>query len=263
MKIVATTIGTRVYYGFETTAGVRPTALSEYTLLEDCTSHPDFNPEREQIETTTLIQENNKTYTYGLRDFGTLEFGFNLTQDILDEFLTPTTGILDLYKTNMAEGKRLWLVVDIKNVNKSFFIPVEPMDFGLPEGATNSKYELTIRFTAQGDGIWADDLIDDTPQPEPEPTPTPTTYTITNTLTNATSSNEATTIEENSAYSATITTDEGYIFGDPAITITMGGEDITSTVWTLDNESPTSTGTISIASVTGNVVITCEATSNL
>ena len=84
MKRVATSIGTRVYYAFESVAGVRPILSSAYTLLEDCTSHPDFNPEREQIETTTLAQENNKTYTQGLKDFGTLEFGFNLTQELLD-----------------------------------------------------------------------------------------------------------------------------------------------------------------------------------
>lgn len=254
MKIVATTIGTRVYYGFETTAGVRPTNLSEYTLLEDCTSHPDFNPEREQIETTTLKEENNKTYTYGLRDFGTMEFGFNLTQDILDLFLAENTGILDLYKTNMEEGKKLWLVVDIKNVNKSFYIPVEPQDFGLPEGTVNSKYDLTIRFMATGDGIWADDPTDDSePEPTPTPTPTPTTYTITNNLTNVTTDNDATTVEANGSYTATLTAESGYSF--TSVSVVMNNEDITGSVW----QEGMGDGTINITEVTGDVIITAVA----
>lgn len=252
MKIVATTIGTRVYYGFETTAGVRPTSLSEYTLLEDCTSHPDFNPEREQIETTTLKEENNKTYTYGLRDFGTMEFGFNLTQDTLDLFLAQGTGILDLYKTNMEAGKRLWLVVDIRNVNKSYFIPVEPQDFGLPEGTVNTKYELTVRFTATGDGIWADDLTSGD-----EPTPTPPApefdYSITYDLTNATSSNTATGVNIGDGYQTEITV------GTPNIsmstTITMGGEDITEqAVAEIIDDTVI---VVDIPEVTADVVISC------
>lgn len=161
MKQVATSIGTRVYYGFETEAGTRPTARSAYTLLEDCTSHPDFNPEREQIETTTLMQTNNKTYTYGLSDFGVLEFGFNLTQETLDMFLAPETGLLDQYEEAASEGKRMWICVDIRHINKSFFVPVEPQPFGLPAGTTNSKYELTARFNVTGDAGWYDDLTED------------------------------------------------------------------------------------------------------
>lgn len=50
--------------------------------------------------------------------------------------------------------------------------------------------------------------------------PTPTTYSITNTLSNCTNSNTATTIEENTSYSANISTNEGYRLKD--ITVTMG-----------------------------------------
>ena len=76
-------------------------------------------------------------------------------------------------------------------------------------------------------------------------------YSITNTLTNCTNSNSATTINEETAYSATLTAISGYIMS--TVTITMSGTDITSTAY--DSE----TGAISIASVTGNIVITAEA----
>ena len=161
MDKVATAVGTKVYYGFETVAGTRPTAKNGYTLFDDCTSHPDFNPEREQIETTTLKQENNKTYTQGLKDYGAVEFGFNLTQSVLDQFLDPNTGIVALAKQNAEQGKRMWICIDIKHINKSFFLPVEPQDFGLPAGAINSKYDLTVRFNVVDDAGWYDDLTDE------------------------------------------------------------------------------------------------------
>lgn len=74
-------------------------------------------------------------------------------------------------------------------------------------------------------------------------------YSITNNLTNATSDNAATTINYGGSYSATITATSGYAI--TSANVTMGGVDITNTAY--DN------GVISIASVTGNLVITVTA----
>lgn len=76
--------------------------------------------------------------------------------------------------------------------------------------------------------------------------PTPNTYTITNTLSNATNSNTATSIEGGSPYSANISVSTGYKI--KSITVTMGGINVTSTA--------VSGNTISIRNVTGNIVIT-------
>lgn len=76
-------------------------------------------------------------------------------------------------------------------------------------------------------------------------------YTITNNLTNCTNSNSATVINDGSSYSGTLTASSGYVIG--TVTITMGNTDITSTSY------ESSTGAISISSVTGNIVITAEA----
>jgi protein-tyrosine phosphatase len=76
-----------------------------------------------------------------------------------------------------------------------------------------------------------------------------TYYFVSQKLSHATSSNSATSVDKNGSYSATITPDTGY--ATPTITVTMGGADITS--------SAVSGSTISIASVTGDVVITATA----
>ena len=76
-------------------------------------------------------------------------------------------------------------------------------------------------------------------------------YTVTNTLTGCTTSNAAASAIEGSAYSATITASSGYTLTGATVSITMGGTDITSTAY--------NNGTISIASVTGNLIITVTA----
>ena len=78
-----------------------------------------------------------------------------------------------------------------------------------------------------------------------------TTYTITNALDHVTNSNTATGCDEGDSYTATLTADEGYSID--TVTVTMGGVDVTSTVYN------SSTGVITIASVTGDVVITAVA----
>lgn len=74
-------------------------------------------------------------------------------------------------------------------------------------------------------------------------------YTITNNLTNCTTSNTTTTIEENSSYSATITANKGYILG--TVVITMGENDITSSSY--------ADGVITIENVTGDIIINITA----
>lgn len=85
-------------------------------------------------------------------------------------------------------------------------------------------------------------------------TPTVKIYTITNNLTHCSNSNTSTSVNENSNYAATITPAEGYTLTDASVSITMGGVDITSTAY--------NNGSINIASVTGNIVITITATSS-
>ncbi|NCC99910.1 MAG: hypothetical protein EOL95_09475 [Bacteroidia bacterium] len=158
--MVAKTIGTKVSFAWETVSGVRPT--TGYKVWCDCTGHPDLNPEREQIETTKLCETNNKTYEDGLMDFGTLSFGSNLTTDTMDLFI-GANGYVTIYATKQASELGLWACVDIQGINKSYFIPVKPQEFGLPSGeAGSNKYELEVRFLATGSAGWNDDPVYDT-----------------------------------------------------------------------------------------------------
>ena len=68
-------------------------------------------------------------------------------------------------------------------------------------------------------------------------------------LTHVSSSNTSASVENGSRYVTTLTADTNYTIN--SVTVTMGGVDITSTAY--------SSGTITIPSVTGNIVITATA----
>ncbi len=76
-----------------------------------------------------------------------------------------------------------------------------------------------------------------------------TYYNITNALTNVTTNNSLTVIEEGTPYSATLTAKSGYQID--TVSVTMGGSDVTASVY--------SNGVVTIGSVTGDVVITANA----
>lgn len=78
-----------------------------------------------------------------------------------------------------------------------------------------------------------------------------TTYDITKSLSHCSLSNAAVTVDSGDSYSAIITAASGYTLG--TVTILMGNIDITSSVY------DSSTGTIYIASVSGNLSITASA----
>lgn len=74
--------------------------------------------------------------------------------------------------------------------------------------------------------------------------------TITNNLVNCTTNNSSTEVDDASAYTATITPDDGFTLNNAAVTITMGGEDASQYY---------SQGVLSIPSVMGDVSISITA----
>lgn len=82
--------------------------------------------------------------------------------------------------------------------------------------------------------------------------PTETLYRVTQTLSNVTSTYNGTTIADGSAFTTTLTAENDYVMD--AVSVYMGGIDITATAYN------SSTGVVTIGSVSGNVSITATAT---
>lgn len=87
---------------------------------------------------------------------------------------------------------------------------------------------------------------------DPVTPPTPvTTYSVTQNLTNVESDFSGTTVNEGDSFEATLVAGTGYSDVDN-VTVSMGGTDITTTAWDDTNSK------VTIASVTGDIVITAE-----
>lgn len=81
------------------------------------------------------------------------------------------------------------------------------------------------------------------------------TYTVTQSLDHVTSDFSDETVDAGTALEATLTADTGYKID--TVSVTMGGEDITATAW------DSTTNKVTIAQVTGNVVITAVGSEDL
>jgi len=107
-------------------------------------------------------------------------------------------------------------------------------------------FALSVGITIDEINAYRTAMIDGTPEVLHAPT-----VNITNSLTNCSTNNLATTIEESKSYSATITADSGYTLEGATVSVTMGGVDITATAY--------DEGVISIPYVSGAIVITISA----
>lgn len=58
------------------------------------------------------------------------------------------------WETAKADGKAMWLCVDIEGLDKSCYLSVEPSDIGMPAASTNSVIDVSLYFTPVGEPIW-------------------------------------------------------------------------------------------------------------
>lgn len=137
------TAGIKLGYAVEASKGAgRPT--SNYIQLIGVKSTPSFNPAPETLETTTLEETEWKTYIDGLKDMGgALEFTFNLTQDLVDQWDTLMTA----YEAAKAAEKRVYFEIYIPGLTKSLFFAGNPSEMGLPETSVSSVLETTNYIT--------------------------------------------------------------------------------------------------------------------
>lgn len=152
MAINLSTAGIHLLYAVEETAGTRPTASSAYTDLVGVKSTPSLNPSPDTLETTSLNETEYKTYVDGLKDLGgSLEFTFNLTQELVDLWDTLMTA----YETAKETNKATWFLISIPGLTNGLYFKGNPASMGLPETSVNSVLETTNYITPTAAPIWA------------------------------------------------------------------------------------------------------------
>lgn len=136
------TAGMTLQYAVETEKGQRPT--TGYTKVPEVKSMPSFNPSPNTIDSTTLEETEYMTYVQGLKDLGgALEYGANLTDDLMDFW----DSLLEAYETAAGEGKATWFaVVHPKLKNATYYVGT-PAPIGFNEAEVGSMAETTLYIT--------------------------------------------------------------------------------------------------------------------
>lgn len=136
------TAGMYLCYAVEATAGTRPT--TGYKIVPEVKSMPNFNPQPETIQSTTLLETEFHTYVKGLKDLGgVLEYGANLTDD-LDTFWST---LLTEYDAAVAENKAMWFAVVHPKLAKATFFQGDPAPIGINEASVGGMAETTLYIT--------------------------------------------------------------------------------------------------------------------
>lgn len=145
-----------------------------------------------------------------------------------------TDGLVYIFVDGVPHGNGLDIKTDVVDGDVFGYVDdnnVIVLNGALAEGTYTIKYEMDDGSTVEIGNLVLDNNV---------------YYSITNKLTNCTNSNSATKAVQGEPYSATITAKSGYEL--KTVTVTMGGSPVS-----------VSGGTISIAEVTGNIVITAVA----
>lgn len=151
------TAGMSLMYAVETTKGTRPT--SGYKAIPEIKTMPSFNPAPNTIDSTTLAETEYMTYVKGLKDLGgALEYGANLTEDLIDFWET----LLEEYDTASASGLSMWFAVVHPKLTKATFYVGEPAPIGFNEAAVGAMAETTLYITPNSAPIMAEKPSDST-----------------------------------------------------------------------------------------------------
>lgn len=152
MGIPLSTIGIKVSYAVETTAGTRPT--TGYKHIPDLKSIPSINPAPNSADATTFDNLEYTSYVQLLKDIGgALEISANFTQELFETW----EELVEAYETAIAEGKETWICFDVPGFDKSAFITVQPARMGIPEASANSLLETTVFITPTGEPVFETD----------------------------------------------------------------------------------------------------------
>lgn len=142
------TIGARFGYAFEAVAGTRPSA---FVNIPNPKSIPEFNPEPNTGETTSLNNEEYTSYIPLLKDLGgALGFGMGMSQELLDDW----NEMCDTTETNEATGKRTWFCIYHPGLDKSLVFTGKPVKLGMPTMEVNSVWDATVYVAPTNEPAW-------------------------------------------------------------------------------------------------------------
>lgn len=143
------TVGAKVKYCWETTAGTRPT--TGYTELPDVNEAPAISLSTEAIDVSN-ISDKIIRYKAGRQDpGGDVNFVLNHTEQVITAWEALVTAV----GTNAGTGKRLWFEYVYPGATKSFFYAAEPQSLGNVGIAQNANDTIEAHAIVNDVAGWA------------------------------------------------------------------------------------------------------------
>ena len=141
-------VGAKVKYAFETTAGTRPT--TGYRTIPDVTEAPECEMSVEVQDCSNLIDKVTR-YIDGRQDpGGDKAFTLNHT----DAAITDWNAMVVEAESKLAQSKRLWFEYDFPGASKAFFWCGKPKALGSSGIKGNSVSTIPAHAVFTGGGEW-------------------------------------------------------------------------------------------------------------
>lgn len=148
MALEFNTIGVKLKYAVETSAGSRPTTT--YTEIPCIKNTPSIDINPAKIECTDLSDQYRR-YIDGVRDVGdSFDFTANLTASLKTTWATCVSAANSAW----ASGKSTWFEISIPNFDSFYFAGI-PTELGVNEMGVDAVIESTLHVVPNQIAGWA------------------------------------------------------------------------------------------------------------
>ena len=135
MGLAITTVGAKVYWAAETTAGTRPTSASGWTELVGVNEAPEISLDVEALDCSDISDKIQRNVDGRQSTPGNIEFTLNHR----DEVITSWEALVTAYNTAASSGKAIWIEYWFENAAKSYYWTIIPKALGNSGIAPNNN----------------------------------------------------------------------------------------------------------------------------
>ena len=148
MALEFNTIGIKLKYKCETSAGSRPT--SGYAEIPDIKEIPEINMQPSNLDVTNLT-DSYKRYIPGVKDAGN---DVALTANLTADLKTKWASCVSAAESAWASGLATWFEVSIPNFD-SFYFAGMPSEMGVSSMGVDAVVEAQLHIIPNQIGGWA------------------------------------------------------------------------------------------------------------
>lgn len=148
-NIPLSTIGVKISYAVEITAGSRPT--TGFTRIHGIYSTPDFNIAPSTADATSFDNTEYTSKIALLKEMpDTVDFGVRLGKTFVAEW----KALVQAYETAKESGKEVWFCIDIPDIDEAIYFTGQPIKLGLSAMDANSGIDTTAYVAPTGEPVF-------------------------------------------------------------------------------------------------------------